>query len=144
MIAVDVGCATLGTEESMLRLIDRFRPEILYGFDPQAVEGVTRIGDTEVVQRAQAAWVEDGFVSWESAFTRSRVVAEAESAAVVPCFDFCAWLAPVVDAGPVVVKLDCEGAEFPLIDALRRAGLLERLEMLLVEWHLGCPLEAWT
>lgn len=144
MIVVDVGCATHGSEESMQKLIDRFQPETLYGFDPHATEGVSRIGDTPVVQYACAAWIEDGYVSWRPNVTRSCVVAAHESAATVACVDFAAWLRPHVDAGPVIVKLDCEGAEFALLARLREWGLLDRLERLLVEWHLGCPFEEWT
>ena len=41
----------------------------------------------------------------------------------------------------IVVKLDCEGEEYNLIDALATSGLLEKLNVLMIEWHHVRPIE---
>lgn len=38
---------------------------------------------------------------------------------------------------PIVLKIDCEGAEFDIISALRAAGRLDRIEAVLMEWHIA-------
>jgi hypothetical protein len=35
----------------------------------------------------------------------------------------------------LVAKIDCEGAEYQIIDALAEAGLLEKVDAFLIEWH---------
>ncbi len=35
----------------------------------------------------------------------------------------------------VVVKLDCEGSEFPIFETLARRGLLSEISVYLIEWH---------
>ncbi len=66
---------------------------------------------------------------------------------------------------PVVLKLDCEGCEYPILHEIRRRGIDLTLELVLVEWHdwiypptgrqvshgweefgktdLRCPVEEW-
>src|SRR5207247_309422 len=38
---------------------------------------------------------------------------------------------------PVVAKVDCEGAEYEILAALRRTGALSGLHALMIEWHGG-------
>ncbi len=35
----------------------------------------------------------------------------------------------------VVVKMDCEGAEFNILPNLKEAGLLEKIDLIMMEWH---------
>ncbi len=46
---------------------------------------------------------------------------------------------PETQALDLVVKLDCEGSEFPIIDALEEAGLLSKPLIYMMEWH-----KAWS
>ena len=39
----------------------------------------------------------------------------------------------------MILKLDCEGAEYEIIDSLSRSGELRRIKALLVEWHIRRP-----
>lgn len=39
----------------------------------------------------------------------------------------------------IVLKLDCEGSEFPILSVLDQAGLLEKVSVLFIEWH-----KAWS
>lgn len=145
MIVVDIGSKTHTGEESIEKLVERFHPTILYGFDPHHVTGPDgerwKIGSTEVWVQSKAAWIYDGSVPFRLDGSASTIGLGTP----VECFDLCAFLAPKLATGytDVVLKLDCEGAEFTLINALRSAGLLEQLKLLLVEWHLPCPFEEW-
>ncbi len=35
----------------------------------------------------------------------------------------------------VIIKMDCEGAEFRIIPNLKEAGLLEKINLIMMEWH---------
>jgi hypothetical protein len=163
MIVVDVGCHPQGPEESVHRLIDRFSPDLLLGFDPDPslAEGVERVGGTVVVRRRAPAWVDASQV---------RVVLDGITTGVEPHFaggpaddsvsmtaiDLPALLAALPD-GEVVLKVDAEGVEYPLLRCLAASGLDRRLARVLVEWHppetahglyddrpeLACPVEEW-
>ena len=76
----------------------------------------------------------------------------------VPCFDFSSWLRRLGERP--VVKLDIEGAEFPILERLHEDGTDALVAELLVEWHdekmadfaerkatllssLRCPIGPW-
>lgn len=155
MIVVDLGCKTIDQEESMLKLIARFQPELYYGFDPHPMlqEGVTVegvddwVGATVAVTRRLAAWTHDGFMPFVHDGTRSKLVL-ADGDEQVRCFDLVGWLVTLPPV-PIVLKLDVEGAEYPLLRDLALRYGDRRLERVLVEWHsderveLGCPVEEW-
>jgi FkbM family methyltransferase len=150
MIVVDLGCFPHRHEVSIGPLIAQFRPDVLYGFDPWPglVEGETEIDGTRVVLERKAAWTEDGFVEfarvrglrgWDSTVMREKNMrgewSKSRSREVirVPCFDFSEWLRRVPE--PPVVKLDVEGAEFPILEQMVREGTDALVSELLVEWH---------
>ncbi len=162
MIVVDVGAMAHNGDESIRPLIDRFQPDILYAFDahPGFEEGTQWFSDTLVVARRLAAWtffgqaafVVDGITSGVSG--EEMLIGERHYAA---SFALAEWLW-TFPAGLVVLKLDCEGAEYPLLNAIRGQDLDERLARVLVEWHtpemshglwaarpdLRCPVEEWA
>lgn len=41
----------------------------------------------------------------------------------------------------ILVKMDCEGEEFNLMNSLSESGLLGKLSVLMIEWHYKRPLE---
>lgn len=164
MIVVDVGCMSYPDhpgDQSIPRLIERFRPFVLYGFDPHPdlIEGWTVQAGTSVRLRRLAAWTYDG----EVGYTRKPVVlndlraftSEAEdSPEVVPCFDLAAALTRLAHVD--VLKIDVEGAEYVLLPHLITTGALELVDLLLIEWHetpnspqailerlIPCTVEAW-
>lgn len=143
-IVVDVGCKSHEAERSIEPLIERFKPNVIYGFDPhpQTQPGTYTEGDTLVVITREAAWAYDGMVGYVVDGASSRLDGERG----VRCFDFAAWLGGLLAEEPdaeVILKLDCEGAEFELLARLRERGLLEGLARVLVEWHFPCPVERW-
>ena len=146
MIVVDLGCWAHEQPhlDSITPLCERYRPEILYGFDPLTNDGVARLGDTVVVTRKLAAWLHDGRVPFKVAGTGSAVGLGKD----VNCFHLVNWLRTL--PGEIVLKMDVEGAEWPLARALWRARADTRLALLLVERHgdgkwpeMRCPVEEW-
>lgn len=144
MIVVDLGCYSHGMFDSLGSLQRKYRPDVLYGFDPLAEDGITRIGKTAIVTRALAAWLTDGTVPFVEAGTSSSV----GKGKLVPCFNLCSWLNTL--PGEIVLKMDVEGSEYALCKALKRWRMDMRLKLLLLERHgngfipeLRCPVEPW-
>lgn len=148
-------------------LIERFHPDTLYGFDPLADAGISEMDGTRVVLDARAAWIEDGTLDLATGFNglnatvmrEKNTWGEWDAVTAVPCFDFPRWL---TESGlsDVVLKADCEGAEFPILERIVADGLDSLIVLLLVEFHdnymvgfaerrerllggLRCPVELW-
>jgi FkbM family methyltransferase len=183
VIVLDLGCYPHGHEISIERLIERYMPDVLYGFDPYPAlrEGVTyqtieRHGaghhTVTVNLRCKAAWTFDGEIemalvagarAWDSTVMRdknSRREWDEGEIVSVPCFDLAAFVSDL-PRGDLIVKMDIEGAEFPLLDHLVVSGADALVDLCLVEWHdekmgyrrelrdelrgrLHCPLEEWA
>lgn len=148
MIVVDVGCAPRGDDVSVEPLIERFQPRVLYGFDPAEQQARHQIGETEVVISSVAAWTFTGTVAYEERGLRSAVGSGPET---VSCFDLSEWLETLPAGEEIVLKIDAEGAEYPLLEKLHERELDARLTLLLVEWHgpplelpFRCPVEEWA
>jgi FkbM family methyltransferase len=148
MIVVDLGCFPHHDHISIERLVELYRPDVLYGFDPwpELVEGEPYVGDTRVMLERKAAWIEDGEIEfahvrglrgWDSTVMRGKDSrnewTKAGRVMRVPCFDLSAWLRTLPERP--VVKLDVEGAEFPILEHLHQQGTDALLAELLVEWH---------
>lgn len=146
MIIVDVGCKGHEDEESIGPLIRAFKPRILYGFDPhpQLVNREEEIDGCVVVTRRIAAWTHDGRMPL---YVKSSITGIDETGLrgktdLVQCFNLVGFLEDVcadevVFAGgeQVVLKIDAEGAEYPLLQAIHDRGVDRCLSMVLVEWH---------
>lgn len=166
-VVVDLGCghAELGLDSISL-LVDRFKPEWLYGFDPHpSVErSAHRVNGCPVFIDPKAAWLYDGVVDLIVDGHASCLVEDGlpllhdswrqhpQETIEVPCFDFAAWLRATVY--PVVLKMDIEGAEGPLLKHILATGADKNVAHLIVEWHgdpegaeitarFSCPTEIW-
>lgn len=137
MIVIDAGCSDRpgATPGSILHLIDRFHPDVLYGFDPNPDmdEADYSVGSTRVITEQKAAWTTDGFVGYEENGMRSQV-GDALGPAAVPCFDLVPFITDLKDSR-VILKLDVEGAEYTLLEHMLARGAAELCERILVEWH---------
>lgn len=160
MIVVDLGCAEHDGEASVGPLIERFKPNRFYGFDPHpgTAEMFVNIAASPSVHldlRAEAAWIYDGTIDYLQAGLRSRV-GEGEP---VPCFDLARFILELPE-DELVVKMDVEGAEKQLLEHLIANDADKRIALLLIEWHdhrdfvesfdrddlisrLHCPMETW-
>lgn len=169
MIVVDLGAMPHGSDDSVAPLIDRFHPDILFAFDPHPDfdEGVDHVGDTVIVSRRLAAWTFGGDLPFVVDGIRSGVPAVAlEGSASIfdPDGEFGRARSFVLVAflralpAPVVLKLDVEGAEYPLLRQVAALHVDTQLELVVVEWHteemahglyaprpqLQCPVEEWA
>jgi hypothetical protein len=159
-LVVDLGCKSWPGERniSIDPIIAVFKPTVLYGFDPhpELTEGIYTEGSSTVILARRAAWIVDGSIPYAPNENRSAV--EEEGTHRVPCFDFSMWLR-TLPACEVIVKMDIEGSEYPIVEKLHEDGTDALISLLLVEWHTGwdahgherprppslrCPLEKWS
>lgn len=154
MIVVDLGCVDYFAPEpgfpddlSIGPLIERFQPEVLYGFDPLLEEADVDIrAGTLVLLEPKAAWTYDGFVGIRPRGMSTNVF--ETPVGTTPCFDLARFIRGLPE-DEIVVKFDVEGAEYPLLQHLHRTGADERIALILMEWHdearisVRCPIEEW-
>ncbi len=140
-VVVDLGSATHGEHESVTHLTARFSPSLYWAFDPL---GVNKRDETDVCDFryvAAAAWTSSGIISlgvgtdgmnatvMEDKSTRG----EWKRSIIVPCFDFSTFVAFAEKID--VVKMDIEGAEYPVLEKMVAEGTDRKIGLLLIEWH---------
>ena len=152
-VLVDCG-ANLG--EVLGELSERFLPQRIFAFEPNPAlipdleRAARRTGRlTEVL--SQAVWHRDEVRPFylghheSSTLMGGKVVPPMYDRQIdyahpidVQCIDFSRWL-EALGVGPrsVVVKMDIEGAEYPVLEHLVEQGAVRFISTLLVEWHYG-------
>jgi FkbM family methyltransferase len=146
-VVFDIGCLDWGTETSIDKLIERYQPDVFYGYDPHPEQRKTTFerGKTLVMLDRAAAWKNNGTLRIDVDSTRTHVAVPGEVS--VRCFDLAAVIRAEADA-EIILKLDCEGAEYVLLPHLISTGAIHLVDELLIEWH-GPPAtvpiewEAW-
>jgi hypothetical protein len=142
MIVIDIGCATHGDDESINALVNEFHPRFLWGYDPSMQPAEYVIDETLVTITQAAAWTFDGEIGFRIAGLGGQVDPKGRR---VPCLDI-AWIVRAAEAldDEVVLKLDCEGAEYELVPRLRAAQEDVSLSLALIEWHCAdCQMGIW-
>lgn len=138
MIVIDVGCHPQGPEESVYNLIERFQPDLLLGFDPypELVEGVECVGDTLVVRRRVAAWTRADImpIRVEGITTGLTMFGDPDHVPV-KSFDLPGLIEALPATAGIVLKLDAEGVEYPILADIVERDIDLLLERVLVEWH---------
>lgn len=89
-----------------------------------------------------AAWIDDKgleFSLWQESDIGSTVMKEkrnwyAGKVIGVPSFDFSKWLQQF-EGEDIYVKLDCEGAEYPILKKMIDDGTDKLCKLLMIEWH---------
>ncbi len=155
-VVVDLGCAHRGEWFSLEALADEYKPKLIYGFDPSPLLDVKqrRAHGVPVRLERKAAWLHDGEVDFVDDFIRGglpgptgygttcpgadtslgRIGTVVKKNGIrVPCFDFSRWLAGL--GYPVILKMDVEGAEYPLLKRMIRDGTNRLVSELVMEWH---------
>jgi hypothetical protein len=174
-IVVDLGCCPHNGDVSVGRLVDRHHPQTLYGFDPLLESDFTyRSADTDVILEKKAAWTGDGKgllgVGGEDAWSLLNATLIRDKTAEnewrkeveVEFFDFGAWILDAKLENRLIVKMNVEGAEFPLLQDLYDRKIDGYIDLLYVSWHddrmgggyptwrewldkrLRCPIEPWS
>ncbi len=147
MIVVDLGSETYGQEESFLKLMEMFRPTVMYAFDPLCRNASWGFKGCRVHYLAAAAWIEGGTIELgvgadsglnATVMREKNEVGEWTDMVTVPCVDFSEWLERLVYTGgskPAAVKMDVEGVEYLLLEKMIADGTDRLMQPLLVEWH---------
>lgn len=141
-IVIDVGCKERRledyVEESVYTLADRFLPDLLIGIDPDLeLEPAGEYYRETVIARIRAvAWINNEPQPVEFNGIRTGVdYRPGRDVVMTPAVDLLRMLALLPGDARIILKLDCEGAEFTLLPAIRDAGLDAKLARILVEWH---------
>ena len=145
-IVVDLGCCSyqLGNrvEDSIQTLIRRFKPAVLFGFDPHPAltEKVGTVYGATVITSRRAAWTHDGVAGLTLESNCTHIDLDEEQTTKV--FDLASWIRALPDTN-IVLKMDVEGAEYVLLPHLIEQGLMDRFSRVLVEWHEGRYAHGW-
>jgi hypothetical protein len=133
MIVIDVGAQHHPPEESTYFLADHFHPEKLYAFDIGRgyKTGVEQYKGTKIVRERVGAWVDDQGMAYTDNGMCSGINSRGEGR--VETFDLAEFIRNL--GGDLVVKLDCEGAEYVICPHLVNTGVDQQIGLLLVEWH---------
>src|SRR5215204_7753723 len=125
-VVIDIGCATYNGDSSIERLIRRFEPDVLYGFDPALTSDVSpyAVVGTRIELSATAAYVYEGEIGFN--YDRTRSAIDIESKVKVPCFDLAEFVLSLGTDG-IVLKIDAEGAEYALLEHLIATGADRKL-----------------
>jgi len=120
----------------MERLIDEFHPTHLYAYDPHPVLELPPLDGTIVELVRAAAWTHTGTVGYVEHDVWSYLT-DTPDAPQVRCVDLAKelWRLKRKHKDSLVLKLDCEGAEYMLLPHLVARGADRFLDVLWVEWH---------
>lgn len=144
-IVIDVGCATHGGDQSLQTLVDELNPLEIWGFDPAARDRGYVVGETTIIESTSAAWIFDGLIGFKIASLGGHVT--AKEPATTPCIDLARFILDmqIPPHTPLIVKMDCEGAEYELVPHLASTGADLKIDMLMIEWHCdGCGYGIWN
>ncbi|MEU9319529.1 FkbM family methyltransferase [Streptomyces sp. NPDC048295] len=152
-IFVDCG-ANLGIV--LKRFMDELPDHDFYAFEPNATLLPSISANVERAQHAglvdvssSAVWTEDGTIDLFLGHHESSTVMPGKrvppmynqqidysSPVAVPAVDFSAWLRRTATPKDLVtVKMDIEGAEYPVLRKLLADGTIDLVSVLYVEWH---------
>ena len=160
MNVADIGCMSYAAhpeDESKMKLIDRFRPDVYWGFDPHPAQeeydgyAGTFAPQAATIVRRKAAWTFDGTIGLT---IPPAVLNPLRTSVVLPtvnetveCFDLALFLR---GKGPLVLKMDAEGAEHVLLPhVFADPEAMSQITLLLIEWHgwpscdIPIPWEPW-
>jgi FkbM family methyltransferase len=107
----------------------------VYEADPDLAEilriNLNNAGMSDVQLRNEAVWITNGKVAFEKTGDDSGKIA-ANGSARYPCVDLVERLPDRVD----LLKMDVEGAEFPILTRLCETGAIQKIRRLVCEFHI--------
>lgn len=150
---IDLGAYTGDTIQqfhSWMLISDNPNKYTIYAFEPNP-DLTKQMKDVasqykNVIFKPWAAWIFDGrieFAKDQTATPMGSTVMESKAAiwdihphVKVKCFNFPQWLKQMFkEDDEVIVKMDIEGAEFPILEAMLANGSITIPKKLLVEFH---------
>jgi len=135
-IVIDVGCARYGGDYSIERLIEQFQPDALYGFDPAWEPSMVDANayKTNIVVSTEVAWTRRGLVHFMQDGLNGQV-GDHDFWPLLRCIDLARFIKRFPTMDEVILKMDCEGGEYELLEHLMEKGVDERLSLAWIEWH---------
>lgn len=150
---IDLGAYTGDTVrefQNWVQLIDKPENWTVHSFEPNPNlhDQMIRVSRdyNNVIFDNSAAWIADGFIEFaadQSDTPMGSTVMQGKHAIWdisprmrVKCFDFSQWLKKTFNENDhVIVKMDIEGAEFPVLEKMIKDHSITIPKLLLVEFH---------
>lgn len=149
-VFVDLGCYDGDTVEEFRNWSKIAFPDKkdwkIYAFDPNPKfkDDWENKKDANTVFEQKAAWIENGTIEvaiddanepvGTTVMPGKKKIWDHNEKITVECFDFAKWI-ETFDKDFVVVKMDIEGAEFPVLERMIDLGTARIPSHLLVEFH---------
>src|SRR6266511_370909 len=151
---VIIDCGT-NVGNSLFGFIQQYPDYEFYGFEPNVdlhpliAEKVAKSEHPRVKVFDQAVWTEDGQVDLflghhesSTVLLGKRVPArynqqiDYSAPRPVPAIDFSAWMLREFELGNhIIMKMNIEGAEYPVLTKMVKDGSIDLVSMLYIEWH---------
>lgn len=122
--------------------------------NPKFTAQLRKKGNDSTFIHTEAAWVEDTELEFAVDQTETplgstlmpgkKAIWDTMPKIKVQAFDFSEWLKQFKSDDFVVVKMDCEGAEFPILEKMIVDGTIKVPAVLLVEFHPNKVVEYTT
>lgn len=151
-IFIDLGAYDGDTVEQFFnwsKLIEHHADSFkIYAFEPNpnVNRGVEKLAERKVnvTFSNKAAWINDGEIEFAVDSSNTPLGSTVEDSKhniwdnnehiTVECFDFSEWIKQFKD-DYVIVKMDIEGAEFPILEKMLQDKTVKYMDKLLCEFH---------
>ena len=126
---------------------DKYMEYYIYSFevDPRFVNCFKGIPNLTFINKA--VWVEDGealfYLDYDPSMAGGSLIKEKKSGKldkqhpiIVETIDFSKWvLSTFSSADEIILKMDIEGAEYPVLEKMINSGSFDYIKELWIEWH---------
>ncbi len=139
-VFIDCGAYTGNSVKKFLTVFDGFE---IFSFEPNPFLKAyhDRLPNTLI---EAAVWTENGTIDFyldqkdydgSSVFEHKQNIVDKKKISV-PTIDFSRWLKENFDKNDLIIlKMDIEGAEYPVLDKMIKEGTIEYINELLIEFH---------
>lgn len=133
-VVIDVGCCRYGGDYSIERLLAEFEPRVLLGYDPNVADDTYEAQGAQVIITGAAIWTHTGTCEYVTPGLGGFIRGDSGD---TPMFDAASIVREARSqfGGPLVLKLDCEGAEYGILERLIDDGSDRLVDFAWVEWH---------